>query len=212
MSEATATLLAYHGDEAIRQGYLARVRQHRLADELVQGYGYWEDGKGGGVGCTIHSGEHASYETEIGVPVRLAYLEDAIFEGLSPEEALTWPERFLAAIVPGADLSRVWNQFSHWLLTDSNLLTITDDNRAAIAIVAALHARAAAGEAVADSEWSAAESAAWSAAWAGRSAAAWAAWAARAAAAESAADYSRMAAKLLELLAAAPVNRRKGKA
>jgi hypothetical protein len=36
------TMLAYHNDNAIRQKYLARVEQHRLADEIVKGQ-YWED-------------------------------------------------------------------------------------------------------------------------------------------------------------------------
>ena len=35
--------------------------------------------------------------------------------------AKTWPQRFLIAIRPGQDLSRVGWQFLHWLLTESGL-------------------------------------------------------------------------------------------
>jgi hypothetical protein len=36
---------AFFNDEKIKQKYLKRVEQHRLADELIQGV-TWEDGKG----------------------------------------------------------------------------------------------------------------------------------------------------------------------
>ena len=112
---------AYHGDPAIKAEYLARVAAHRAADELLQGYAYWRDGKGCAVGCTIHSDDHARYETALGIPRMLACLEDAIFEGLPQAAARAWPERFLAAIEPGTDLSRVGWQLLRWLLTDPGI-------------------------------------------------------------------------------------------
>src|ERR1700733_8129790 len=81
----------------------------------------WENGKGCAVGCTIHGEAHASFERELGVPRMLAWLEDAIFEGLPNRLAKTWPERFLSSIAPGRDLSPVGWQFLHWLLTESGL-------------------------------------------------------------------------------------------
>lgn len=108
---------AFHSDPAIKEKYLDRVRIHRAADELVKGT-YWQNGKGCAIGCTIHSGEHADYETKLGIPIVLARLEDALFEGLPNELAMTWPERFLDAITPSADLSKVWNKFAIWLLID----------------------------------------------------------------------------------------------
>ena len=94
-------LLAYHSNPAIRKEYLQRVIDHRAADQISKGR-YWEDGKGCAVGCTIHSGNHASYEKELGIPSELAYLEDFIFEDLPNARAMMWPEQFLAAIpVPG---------------------------------------------------------------------------------------------------------------
>lgn len=74
------TLLAFHGDKAIKAKYLARVKAHAEADEIIHGT-YWEKGKGCAVGCTIHSEKHSAYETELGMPIILARLEDRIFEG-----------------------------------------------------------------------------------------------------------------------------------
>ena len=112
-----STLLAYHNDQSIKDKYLDRVIAHREADQLIQGFGYWKDGKGCAVGCTIHSSDHMAYEHELGIPVAIARLEDKIFEGLPLDLAREWPARFLAAVNPGADLSRVTAKFLYWLLT-----------------------------------------------------------------------------------------------
>ena len=62
------TFFAFHGDPTIKTKYLDRVQAHAKADQLVQGYGYWKDGKGCAVGCTIHGSRHRDYETELGTP------------------------------------------------------------------------------------------------------------------------------------------------
>ena len=108
---------AFHSDPAIKAKDLARVRNHRLADEIIHGK-YWENGKGCAVGCTVHSSDHGAYETELGIPRILARLEDCIFESLPNDLSKAWPERFLKAIKPGADISNVWPQFAVWMLTD----------------------------------------------------------------------------------------------
>ncbi len=87
-------MLTFHGDPKLKEQRIDQVRAHRLADQLVHGI-YWEYGKGCAVGCTIHSNQHIAYETELGIPVELAYLEDSIFESLPNGKALMWPERFL---------------------------------------------------------------------------------------------------------------------
>ena len=51
----------------------------------------------------------------------LARLEDCIFEGLPNGKAMAWPIRFMEAVKPGADLSRVGWQFLHWVLTDKRV-------------------------------------------------------------------------------------------
>jgi hypothetical protein len=115
--KTTTPLLAFHGNPKIKAKYLNRVKAHQKADEIVKGQ-YWQDGKGCAVGCTIHSSNHRAYETELGIPLALARLEDSIFEGLPNELAKEWPSKFLSAIELGADLSFVWPKFALWLLTD----------------------------------------------------------------------------------------------
>ena len=114
---------AFHGDPAIKEKYLARVRAHRAADELVRGTGWSEKGgrvRACAVGCTLDKYDHASYETELGIPIRLAFLEDRIFERLPTEDDWKpWPEAFLDAIPVGADLRAVWAKFSVWKLTEA---------------------------------------------------------------------------------------------
>ena len=113
-------MLSYHSDETIKTRYLARLAAHADADEIIKGR-YWEGGKGCAVGCTIHGDTHQDYERELGIPQMLAWLEDVIFEGLPNRLAKAWPERFLSAINPGTDLSRIGWQFLHWLLSESRL-------------------------------------------------------------------------------------------
>ena len=97
---------AFHNDPQIKAKYLARVKAHAQADEIIHGK-YWQDGKGCAVGCTVHSSTHSDYETKLGIPQAIARLEDVIFEGLENSEAKRFPAQFLRAIPVGADLSRV---------------------------------------------------------------------------------------------------------
>lgn len=110
-------MLSYHGKQEVKDFYLARVRAHAAADELIHGT-YWQDGKGCAVGCTVHSDDHAAYEAELGIPRILARLEDGIFEAMANGRSKQWPEQFLSAIKVGRDLSLVWPRFAVWLLTD----------------------------------------------------------------------------------------------
>ncbi len=207
MNQQKQKLLAFHGDPTVKAKYLDRVKAHQLADEITQGF-YWENGKGCAVGCTIHGGEHRRYETELGIPEWLAYLEDGLFEALPNEKAKEFPLRFLEAIPVGADLEIVYYKFCHWLLTDPEHGVLRLMPREAepevhdvIVRVAMLHERAIAGDMPEEGDWAAARAAAWDAAWAAaRAAARAAAWDAAWAAARAA-----QAEKLLELLAAAPV-------
>ena len=170
---------AFLNDPNVKEKYVARVHAHQKADEIVKGQ-YREGGRGCAVGCTIHGQNHESYETELGIPQEIAFLEDGIFENLPIEDAKKWPLAFLKAINPGADLTLVHYRFCDWLLSEeTGILAFTDDNRAAILAVRDLHRRAGSGDIPESAAWSAAGSAA------GRAA------------------YKKMAAKLLELLAAA---------
>ena len=116
-AEKENLMLAYHNDESIKTAILARLRAHREADEIVKGQ-YWKNGKGCAVGCALHSGEHAEYETRFGIPRVLAHLEDRLFEKMSNAKAQEWPERFMGAIRVGSDLAMVWPRFALWLLDE----------------------------------------------------------------------------------------------
>jgi hypothetical protein len=216
-------MLAFHSKSEEKASILKQLRAHAKADEIVKGQ-YWEGGKGCAVGCTIHSNHHVEYEARFGIPQMLARLEDCIFEGLPNVEAKKWPVRFMMAIEPGVDLSRVGWKFLYWVLTDPETnpgiehplvkdavkrcadvlmpLTKGDPFDASAAWSAASAASAAwSAESAASAAWSAAKSAA-SAASAAKSAAKSAAESA-ASAAESAAKsaaYVRMSKKLLDLL------------
>ena len=214
---------AYHGSSQLKSEYLSRVMAHQAADEIVKGR-YWEGGKGCAVGCTVHSSEHAAYETELGIPRVIARLEDGIFEGLSNEEAKLFPTQFLEAVPVGADLSGVFCRFMHWLLVDEIDGVIkfarSEKSKKAISRVAELFLKQIRGQAVEIEEWRAADAAtrATRAADAAATCAADAAYAATcaaeaadAAACAAACDAARQATrsrqkdKLLELLRAAPV-------
>ena len=110
---------AFHGQQAIKDKYIARVKAHCAADEIVAGLGFDpEANKGCAVGCTLNNYSHKAYETELGIPAMIAYLEDSIFEGLPKWARLDFPLEFLDAITPGADLKLVGWKFLDWLLVD----------------------------------------------------------------------------------------------
>jgi hypothetical protein len=188
---SASPLLAYHGNPKLKRMFLARVRAHVKADQLIQGYGYWKDGKGCAVGCTVHldlSGTaHQAYPRELGIPEELAYLEDHLFESLDVKRARAWPAQFLSAITPGADLSRVYGRWSAWNLidpVDGVITLVTDDFPDVQRIVRETGAACEAGDRVSAAR---AAEAAWAAGAAEAAEAAWAAGAAGAARAAGAA-------------------------
>ncbi len=205
-------LRAFHNDPAVKKKYLARVAAHRKADELIQGDG-WTGTKGCAVGCTLNAYDHSRYPIELGIPEWLARVEDKIFEGLSPTEAKKWPEAFLKAIKPGANLERAKGPFLIFVLKSA--LKQFDHKqfpnvKKAVDGSIALWKRKDIGSA----EWNeAAEAEAWAAraaagaAWAAAAAAGAEAWAAAAEAAGAeawaaeAAAYKKFARELLKILA-----------
>ncbi len=197
-------MIAFHGQQEIKNLYLSRVRAHAAADEIIKGC-YWENGKGCAVGCTIHGDSHHAYEKELGIPVQIAYLEDTLFENLTNGDAKQFPEKFLSAIPVGANLSHIIPKFFVWLLLDPErgVIRFADPRvEPAIRQVADYHQKILDGfwkdaESAARSAWSAAESAARSARSAARSArsTAWSARSAAWSAAESAAWSARSAAR-----------------
>ena len=59
-----------------------------------------------------------AFETQLGLPVFLAYLDEHIFEKLPLDQAKAWPLSFIEAVPVGADLELVFPRFMHWLLSD----------------------------------------------------------------------------------------------
>jgi hypothetical protein len=197
-------MLAYHGQQAIKDKYVARMRAHIEADELVAGVG-WEETRGCAVGCCFDLYDHALGPVEIGVPEVLMHLMDSIYEGLPQARRPEFAQGFLDAIHPGADLSKVWPRFAVWMLVDpdAGVLRFADERGAkAIRTVAALHERVIAGEMprgleAAGDKARAAGEAAYAAAWAVRAtgeAAYAAAWAVRATGEAAYAGYASRAA------------------
>jgi hypothetical protein len=132
-------VISFHGDEQLKQKYLRRVRNHRLADQIVKGI-YWEGGKGCAVGCTIHSSDHWTYEEVLGIPNQFAYIQEVLFEHLPNSEAKWFPERFLRSIPVGLDLYPAFWKFVLYLLLDERegLMGI-DSERDAAPMVADLY-------------------------------------------------------------------------
>lgn len=110
-------MFSFHNQPATKEFYVQRVSGHLQADEIIHNR-YWVDGKGCGVGCTIHSDNHKMYESDLGIPEVLAHLEDYLFEGCHIAEAQQFAINFLQTIPVGVDLSGVVWRFLHWLIMD----------------------------------------------------------------------------------------------
>lgn len=56
-------LISFHGDPAIKEKYIARIKAHAIADQIIQGTGFDEQTqKGCAVGCTLDKYSHVAYE------------------------------------------------------------------------------------------------------------------------------------------------------
>ena len=108
-----------------REQVLDALVAHRTAERLTRG-GYCDGSHGCGVGCTLANfdndaaaeGDHARYDTLFGIARDVALLEDTLFELLPPAENRLWPERFVRAIAPGADVGDIVTRWIIWLLND----------------------------------------------------------------------------------------------
>ncbi|CAN5356254.1 hypothetical protein BH09VER1_BH09VER1_28800 [soil metagenome] len=127
-------MIAYHGKKSLKTNTMKIVETHRLADTLQQRM-IGQDGKGCAVWCTVGAYRHDDYETKLGIPVELAVFEDRIFESLPVAAAKLWPSQFLGAIQPGADLSLVFPQLYYWIWTNPEIgimRHVTDDEERVI--------------------------------------------------------------------------------
>ena len=108
-------MIAYHGKQEVKDIYVNRMQAHMDADELIRGTGF-ENGKGCAVGCTLNNYSHTQFESELGVPEEIARLLDSLHEGTSSEVWPTLSLRFLDAIKPGADLTKLPNHINLFIL------------------------------------------------------------------------------------------------
>ena len=110
-------MLSFFGEQTLKDSVIARVKEHQRLDQIIQRV-YWDGQNGCAIGCVLHSHDHMAYETQLGLPVFLAYMDEHIFEELPLNEATAWPLRFLEAVPVGVDLALVFPRFTHWLLSD----------------------------------------------------------------------------------------------
>ena len=194
---------AFHGDPAVKDKYLVRLKAHHAADEIVRGVGY-NGSQGCAVGCTLNAYDHRAYEHELGLPQWLAHIEDRIFEGLPPVEAQQFAVDFLESVPVGADVDKVRWQLAIQRHTQAHDRLLSNKEPYAAQCIAAINLVIA--YCVSEEKTEAARAAAWASAWSARAetraeaarAAAWpaaraAAWAAARAAAESAESAARSA-------------------
>ena len=110
-------MLSFFNEPCLKAAVVERVKEHQRLDQIIQGT-YWDGARGCAIGCVLHSGEHMAYETQLGLPVFLAYMDEHIFERLTVAESKLWPLRFIEAVPVGVDLELVFPRFMHWLLSD----------------------------------------------------------------------------------------------
>ena len=111
-------LVAFHDNPKIKAKYLKRLATHRKAGAFVSDI-WWDSHSkiGCAVGCTIHSTNPDLFETELGIPASVAWLEARIHGKWLGDRLDTFAEEVLEAITPGHDLSLVAAHFVYWLLT-----------------------------------------------------------------------------------------------
>jgi hypothetical protein len=139
----TTTTLAWHGDAALKDAVMLRMRQHREADEIVQGTyqrldpetasGY----RGCAIGCTLpqqpiaynsdgvaylRDPEDGNWQAEVeslyGIPTYIGLRIDWAFEDLPTEDCAEFAVAVIDAIPVGADLSTLTRELGYPDCTD----------------------------------------------------------------------------------------------
>ena len=170
-------MMSFFGEQTLKDAVVARVKAHQELDQIVQGT-YWDGTRGCSIGCALHSSNHMAFETQLGLPVFLAYMNEHIFERLPLAEAKQWPLRLIEAVPVGVDLELVFPRFMHWLLSDPHGMRQYADAQTVpiIDAIAAMYARRIDGTPFdITAAWAAGTAA-------GKAGAGWVGWAAEAAA------------------------------
>lgn len=139
-------LLAFHGNPAVKEKYLARVAADKEAGLIRQQSNYMQRrdppiyyNQETPNAYLLDGSSLAAYETELGIPRLVAKVEIELFEKIASEKVEekieNWletampirpnpkvegrPSKFLSAIQTGANLGLVWQQFMAELLDDA---------------------------------------------------------------------------------------------
>lgn len=155
MSTRQTNMKTFTNTKQTKNEALIMMREHERLDHIVQGaYTSWKNGvfKGCLVGCATN-GNHAGFEPEFGIPWRIAWLADDIFEGLSVNDAKKFPVKFFETVPEGVDLSRVHDQWCAWMLGDEVDGLTAISKKPSVAVMAALFKRAASGDEPTEKEW-----------------------------------------------------------
>src|SRR5437879_2875309 len=98
-------LTAFFGEATLKAAVIERLELHRRLDNFVQGI-YYDGSSGCHLGCLTHCSDnsHAATERLFGIPERVAYLMESIFEGLPADRCEWWAVEGTRAIPAGADL------------------------------------------------------------------------------------------------------------
>ena len=186
--------------EELKQLWITVMQGHQDADRLSQG-NWWDNGdqKGCFFGCAMQTENNPLQKAikAMQLPAWLVHLAEAIFEGLSKDDALLFPVQLLQAIPTNTDISEVIHIIAverlEPLIRESN----SDEANKAIKLVIGYHKNTERTEKDRKEAYSAARTAKYSAAHSAAQSAARqsaAASAARSAARQSAADSAYPAA------------------
>lgn len=136
---------AYHDDAGLKADLLARVTARNAAacDKPK-----WANAN------YVNFADKASStsEADLGIPALLARIQERIFIRMSNDRARTFPQRFVAAIPVGADLTLATRRFLHEIASDFVAQTADEATRRRYEPALAISARWARGEAVASGE------------------------------------------------------------
>ena len=156
---------AFINSKYSKEQAVALAWQHYNQDQYLKGtYGDGEYGtpkfKGCSVGC-MANGLHSNYTELFSIVPQIAYLSDAIFEGLNTSDAKDLTVQLFEAIQVGSNTKSIFHKFMHFILVDPEHGVIRFNNCEEIKNVAELHLKAASGEEITADAWIAAATAAY---------------------------------------------------
>jgi hypothetical protein len=149
---------SFGGNQAKYEAWGDRLKDHAAMDQLTQRVG-WEDGKGGFVGCSMHTYSHELFAEQFQVPVVIAELADCLFESCPASEAVGFALEIHAALQVGVDYTKFIHYWVEWLILDSDHGVARFNSDPRIAEIGRLH-KDAQTEEVSQEAWGSAAAAA----------------------------------------------------